>query len=92
MLLIESKEKFFSLLDEWQSRKPQPKQQNIESDIFLSQRQAAKFLGISLPTLIQWKKNGLVPYYQKNRTILFKRSELLESMRQKSTVEILDED
>jgi len=91
MLLIESKEQFFSLMDEWQSRKPQLKQENTNSDTYLSQRQAAKLLHVTPATIISWKKKGLVKYYQRNRTILFKKSELLESMRSKSIQEAQNE-
>jgi len=50
-------------------------------DVYLSQKEAAKFLRVSPPTLIKWKKEGKIPYYQEGRTILFKQSELLEALR-----------
>ena len=53
----------------------------IENEEFFDQRQAAKFLNISLPTIIRWKKKGKIPYYQEGRTILFKKSELLSVLR-----------
>lgn len=52
-----------------------------DEEVFFDQRQAAKFLKISLPTIISWKKTGKIPYYQEGRTVLFKKSELLDVMR-----------
>ncbi|WP_282079564.1 helix-turn-helix domain-containing protein [Aquimarina algiphila] len=43
----------------------------------LSQKEAATFLGISVTSLISWKKKGKVPYYQIGRSIFFSKSELL---------------
>ena len=58
---------------------------NLEPEItdneFLDQREAAKFLHISLPTIIRWKKYGKIPYYQEGRKPLFKKSELLKVLQ-----------
>ena len=48
---------------------------------YLTQSEAAIFLKVSLPTLIKWKKERKIPYYQMGRTIKFKKSELLEAMK-----------
>ena len=55
-------------------------------DIFFDQRQAAKFLNISLPTIIKWKKNGKIPYYQEGRKVLFNKSELLKAMHKNDSL------
>ncbi len=47
----------------------------------LSQKEAAKFLGISVTSLISWKKQGKVPYYQIGRSIFFSKAELLKLAR-----------
>jgi len=47
----------------------------------LNQNEAAKFLGISVQTLIRWKRENLIPYYQIGRSIFFIESELLEALR-----------
>ncbi|GAA4273748.1 helix-turn-helix domain-containing protein [Aquimarina gracilis] len=47
----------------------------------LTQKEAAKFLGISVTSLISWKKKGKVPYYQIGRSIFFSKSELLKLAR-----------
>lgn len=43
----------------------------------ISQQEAAKLLGISVASLIQWKKKKLVPFYQIGRSIFYSKSELL---------------
>ncbi len=55
-------------------------------EIFFDQRQAAKFLKISLPTIIKWKKNCKIPYYQEGRTVLFNKSELLKAMHKNDSL------
>jgi len=47
----------------------------------LTQNEAAAFLGISVQSLIKWKKNGTVPYYQINRSIFYSKKELLNLAR-----------
>ncbi|WP_108867514.1 helix-turn-helix domain-containing protein [Aquimarina aquimarini] len=47
----------------------------------LSQKETAAFLGISVTSLISWKKKGKVPYYQIGRSIFFSKSELLKLAR-----------
>jgi len=44
----------------------------------LTQKEAAKFLDISVTSIIAWKKKGLVPYFQIGRSIFFSKKELLE--------------
>lgn len=47
----------------------------------LTQREAAKFLGISVTSLISWKKKKIVPYYQIGRSIFYSKKELLDLAR-----------
>ncbi|MFV0566215.1 MAG: helix-turn-helix domain-containing protein [Flavobacteriaceae bacterium] len=47
----------------------------------LTQKEAASFLGISVTSLISWKKEGKVPYYQIGRSIFFSKNELLKKAR-----------
>lgn len=46
----------------------------------LSQTQAAKFLGVSVTTLIKWKKQKKIPYYniENTNTFFYSKTELLE--------------
>ena len=86
IMFIQDKKEFFNLLDEWEaSKQPAPKKEVKESDeIYLSQAEVARFLRVSMPTLIAWKKARKIPFYQHGRKILFKKSEVLDAM--KSTV------
>ena len=81
--MISDKNEFFELLNEWEASKPirEFNIPNNDQGDFLTQREAARFLGISLPTIISWKRGKKVPYYQQGRTILFKKSELLDTLR-----------
>ncbi len=52
----------------------------------LTQQEAAKFLGISVTSLISWKKKKIVPYYQIGRAIFFSKKELLDLARKKAFI------
>jgi excisionase family DNA binding protein len=60
-------------------------QENSTED-YLDQREAAKFLRITLPTIISWKKKNKIPYFQEGRKILFKKSELLHVLRKNESL------
>lgn len=59
---------------------------NNSEEIFegdkLSQREAALFLGISQTSIIAWKKQGKVPYYQIGKRVFYSKKELLQMARQ----------
>ena len=82
-ILIKDKQEFFDLLNEWEAQKhPSLKQHIKESDeIYLSQKETAQFLRVSLPTLISWKKARKIPFYQQGRKTFFKKSEVLDAMK-----------
>ena len=82
-MFIQDKKEFFELLHEWEaSKRSVPKKEVKESDeIYFSQMEAAKFLRVSMPTIIAWKKARKIPFYQHGRKILFKKSEVLEAMK-----------
>ena len=48
------------------------------ADDRLSQKEAAAFLGISVTSIIQWKKKGKIPYYQIASRPFFSKKELLD--------------
>jgi excisionase family DNA binding protein len=81
--LIRNKQEFFDALNEWEASKKLPSKKEVKDteEIYFTQREAAKFLKVSLPTLISWKKGKKIPYYQHGRKVLFKKSEILETMR-----------
>jgi len=82
-ILIRDKKEFFEILNEWEASKHSVLKKEVKEpdEIYLSQREAAKFLRISLPTIISWKKARKIPFYQHGRKILFKKSEVLEAMK-----------
>lgn len=53
----------------------------VNNEEYLNRKQTAKLLKISLVTLWKFQKEKKIPYYQVNRTILFKRSELLNHIK-----------
>ena len=58
---------------------------NASNDM-MNQGEAAKFLGVSLPTIIRWKKQKKIPYYQQGRIVLFDKAELLNVMQQNKSL------
>lgn len=46
----------------------------------LTRDDAAKFIGISLPTLNEWTKQGLIPGYRIGSRVRYKREELEQSL------------
>lgn len=53
-----------------------------ESSSLLSRKETAQFLCISLPTLHDWTKNGIVKGYRIGNRVLYKREEIKESLKQ----------
>lgn len=49
---------------------------------FLTRKKAAAFLGISLPTLGEWVKAGIIPGHRISSRVRFKKSELEASLIQ----------
>ncbi|TXN37748.1 helix-turn-helix domain-containing protein [Flagellimonas hymeniacidonis] len=47
----------------------------------LTQQEACDLLGVTVQTLIKWKKKELIPYYQVGRSIFFSKKELLNIAR-----------
>jgi hypothetical protein len=45
---------------------------------FISQKEACKFLNISLPTIITWRKEKDLPHYNYNGRYSYSEKELLE--------------
>ncbi|MFC2099093.1 helix-turn-helix domain-containing protein [Bacteroidota bacterium] len=58
-----------------QIQKPQPKTE------LLTRKEAAEILGISLPTLHYWTKDGKVPAYRIGNRVRYKRNEVLSSLQ-----------
>ena len=47
----------------------------------LTQKQAAKFLGKSVTTIIEYKKKKIIPFHKMGNNIFYFKSELLEASR-----------
>lgn len=47
----------------------------------LSQKEAAALLGITVQSLIKWKKKKLIPFYQIGRSVFYSKRELLQQAR-----------
>jgi excisionase family DNA binding protein len=60
-------------------------QTNEQQDELLTRKQAAKLLGVSLPTLNEWSKSGVVTGYRINTRVRYKRNELEKSLLQMKT-------
>ncbi|MBF9238389.1 helix-turn-helix domain-containing protein [Hymenobacter sp. BT683] len=50
-------------------------------DSLLTKTEACREFGISLTTLTEWQKNGIVPFVRLGRRIYFERSKMLEAGR-----------
>ena len=57
-MIIKDKQEFFEALNEWEALKTTIAVKEVKDaeEIYLSQREAARFLRVSLPTIIAWKK------------------------------------
>lgn len=52
----------------------------------LTQKEASLLLGITVQSLIGWKKKKLVPFYQVGRSIFYSKKELLEVARKNTSL------
>lgn len=61
-----------------------PSHLDVSDDEILNQKEAARFLGISQPTIIKWKKDGKIPYEQLpgSSKVRFYKSQLKDVVRQ----------
>lgn len=51
----------------------------------LSRKEAAKVLGVSLPTLNEWSKSGVITGYRISSRVRYKRNEIEQSLLQMQT-------
>jgi excisionase family DNA binding protein len=51
-----------------------------EQPEYFTRQETAKLLGISLVTLNQWQKTGLVPAYRINTRVRYKKEDVLNSL------------
>ena len=55
-----------------------------EKDELLSREQTADLLKISLPTLLDWRKKGIVKPYKLGNRVYYKRAEIMETLEKSS--------
>lgn len=48
----------------------------------ITRQQTADLLGVSLPTLGQWAKRGIIPSYRIGNCVRYKREEVINSLKQ----------
>ncbi|VFA44281.1 helix-turn-helix domain-containing protein [Chryseobacterium indologenes] len=56
---------------------PSRNEENQPEDL-ISQTEASKFLRVSIPTIIDWRKNKNLPYYNFSGRFYYSKKELLE--------------
>ncbi len=59
-------------------------QPQSQSEDLVSQSDAAKFLKISIPTIIDWRKSKDLPHYNFNGRFFYSKKELLEYGRMRN--------
>jgi excisionase family DNA binding protein len=60
--------------------------ENEPTTEFITRKQTAELLGISLVTLHDWTKKGIIKGYRINTRIRYKKSEVLEAVKQIHTL------
>ena len=66
------------ILNKVQNFKPFNSKLENKKDDLISQKDASKFLNISLPTIIHWRKDKNLPHYNYNGRFYYSTIELLE--------------
>lgn len=62
---------------------PEKKAEDQPQDL-ISQIEASKFLRVSIPTIIEWRKNKELPYYNFSGRFYYSKNELLEYGRRRN--------
>ncbi|ALW85252.1 hypothetical protein AUC43_09175 [Hymenobacter sedentarius] len=82
VILADSPETFEVLLRKTFAEMIPPGAPKVDSpDSLLTKAEACREFGISLTTLTEWQKNGIVPFVRLGRRIYFERSKMLEAGR-----------
>lgn len=53
---------------------------------FITRLETSRILGISLPTLNEWTKQGLIPGYRIASRVRYKKGEIMDALKQISTL------
>lgn len=57
--------------------------QKHENEQPISQQEICSFLNITEPTLIRWKKKGVIPFLQVGSRVLFQKSKVISALESK---------
>jgi len=57
--------------------------QQHENEQPISQQEICSFLNITEPTLIRWKKKGVIPFLQVGSRVLFQKSKVISALESK---------
>lgn len=58
------------------------KEQSEDLTSFLSREEVSKMLKVSLPTLNEWSKRGIVQSYRIGNRVLYRLDEIIQSVKQ----------
>ena len=53
---------------------------------YLTRKEVAKLLGVSLPTLNDWSKKGVIPSYRIETRVRYKKEEVLSCLKEVHTI------
>lgn len=67
---------------EFEKQNTNPQTPQLENE-FISRKETSLLLGVSLPTLNDWTKRGLLPSYRIASRIRYKKDEVLSSLTQR---------
>jgi len=73
--------KFYDKQSTLESKESKSKENDFEKDK-ISQQAAAKMLDISVQTIINWRKRGLIQEYRIGKPVFYLKSELLQVFKQ----------
>jgi len=62
------------------------KETQTQSEDLVTRQQAAKLLGISLPTLHHYSKHGIIPAYRIGSRVRYRRGELMDCLKKVQTM------
>lgn len=75
-----SQSEFKTLIKESIQELQQNTDEGFQKEELLNAKQAAAYLNISAPTLHKWKREGIIPFYKRGGRVIFKKSELYNSI------------
>ena len=62
-----------------------PEPSTPENNNLITRRETAKILGVTLPTVIDWEKKGIITGYRIGNRIRYKEAEILEAVTNNKT-------